>query len=519
MRRRFLGLIFCLCFFAVDSGSIAAAASIVYLPMDDRPVNLEYVVDTVTAGGAEIITPPMDLIPGRTRTADPEKIWQWVFATAPHVDSMVLSTDSLIYGGLVASRTHQLSPGILRDRVERFRELKEKHPSLRLYLFGTIMRTPRMSAGGTEPSYYEKIGPQIFRLTSLEDKLEVLGLTSEEKAELSALLAKLPPEFLADWRDRRAKNFAVNRRLQELCREEVFAFFLLGRDDSSPLSASHQEGRYLTKAAGNLAASRYLSIPGADNLGVSMVSKAMNDLLMRIPTVRILFAPGAGGSTVPTYEDRPLGETAVQHIAANGGIQFFSARKPDLILALHTPADGKTREANSPENVTTANQATIEFVRSLKTMKEEGLRIALGDVSFANGADNSLLPALKEAGLLPRLASYSGWNTAGNTIGFALGQAMLTTEASEQDRLRLLAVRYLDDWAYQANIRTILVNEIVYPAGNSGQYLNELKPKLVEAAREKIRRFAKLNLWPMDTEKITVDFPWNRMFELGVRLP
>jgi hypothetical protein len=46
-----------------------------------------------------------------------------------------------------------------------------------------------------------------------------------------------------------------------------------------------------------------------------------------------------------------------------------------------------------------------------------------------------------------------------------------------------------------------------------------LKPDLVAAAQEKIRRFAKLNLWPMETEKINVDFPWNRMFELGVKLP
>lgn len=487
--------------------------------MDDRPVNLEYVVDTVKAGGAEIVAPPLELIPGRTRSADPEKTWQWIFAVAPHADSMVLSTDSLVYGGLVASRTHQLPPGILRDRVERFRELKEKHPSLRLYLFGTIMRTPRMSAGGTEPAYYEKIGPQIFRMTSLEDKQEVSGLAPEEKEELAGLVAKMPPEVLNDWRERRAKNLAVNRRLQELCREDIFAFFLLGRDDSSPLSASHQEGRYLTKAAGNLPASRYLSIPGADNLGISMVSKAMNDLLLRIPTVRVLFAPGAGGSTVPTYEDRPVGETVVQHVTANGGIRVDFVRNPDLVLALHTPADGKTREANSPENTSAANQATIAFVRQIKTLTAEGQKVALGDISFANGADNALLPALKNAGLLPKLASYSGWNTAGNTIGFALGQAILATEASEQERHKLLAIRYLDDWAYQANIRTILVNEIVYPAGNSGQYLNELKPELVAAAQEKIRRFAKLNLWPMDTEKITVDFPWNRMFELGVRLP
>ena len=85
-------------------------------------------------------------------------------------------------------------------------------------------------------------------------------------------------------------------------------------------------------------------------------------------------------------------------------------------------------------------------------------------------------------------------------------------------RKKLLAVRYLDDWAYQANIRGQLYQEVVYPAGNDGQWLNNLKPRLTKAATEKIRRFAATNLWPMTVEDIWVEFPWNRMFELGVHI-
>jgi hypothetical protein len=142
----------------------------------------------------------------------------------------------------------------------------------------------------------------------------------------------------------------------------------------------------------------------------------------------------------------------------------------------------------------------------------------VGDVSYANGADNSLMAELKKQKLLDGLAAYSGWNTAGNTLGYAVGQGMLALHTPDALRKKLLAVRYLDDWAYQANIRGQLYEQIVYPAGNNGQRFNAPTPALTRAAADKIRHFAAENLWPIPPESIWVDFPWNRMFELGVHI-
>ena len=95
---------------------------------------------------------------------------------------------------------------------------------------------------------------------------------------------------------------------------------------------------------------------------------------------------------------------------------------------------------------------------------------------------------------------------------------MLAEHTQDALRQKLLTVRYLDDWAYQANIRGQLYEEVVYPAGNNGQWLNALKPKVTKAATTKIRQFAAENLWPIPSENIWVEFPWNRMFELGVHI-
>ena len=494
------------------------AALIGYVPMDDRPVNLEYVADTARAAGETIVTPPVLNIAGRQRPGNVPGLWEWVFEQAAVSDAMALSADSLVYGGLVASRTHFDSEAELSARLEKFRELKRRYPALRLYVFNTIMRTPKMSAGATEPPYYEQLGPTIFRITALEDKRESAGLTAAESAELAQLTARVPVAHLVDWRTRRAKNYRINEQLQQLAREGIFEYLLLGRDDASPLSASHQEARHLQTSGAGLPASRYLSIPGADNLGMSLVVQAINDVNFRLPFVKVFYAPGAGGATVASYEDRPLAESIPQHITVAGGVKADWAKQPDVVLAVNSPTDGKTREANLPGNVTQANPAVRTFVGQVCSELAAGRTVSVGDVSFANGADNSLLTLMKEAGILDRLAAYSGWNTAGNTLGYAVGQGMLSPFMPAGQRKKMLAVRYLDDWAYQANIRGQLYEEVVYPAGNDGQWLNALKPRVTKAATLKIRRFAAANLWPMTVENIWVEFPWNRMFELGVHI-
>jgi hypothetical protein len=143
------------------------AQTIMYVPFDNRPVSYEYVIDTVKKGGFDILVPPEGDLAARTRSANPDQLWEWVFAHAKEADGVVVSADTLIYGGLVASRTHEISEEVLLQRTANFKKLKELNPSLRLYVFSTIMRSPHASSGGVEPAYYETYGPAIFRIHAL----------------------------------------------------------------------------------------------------------------------------------------------------------------------------------------------------------------------------------------------------------------------------------------------------------------------------------------------------------------
>ncbi|MEG6586931.1 DUF4127 family protein [Dendrosporobacter sp. 1207_IL3150] len=493
------------------------AATILYVPQDDRPVSLENIVDTAEAAKISVLVPPMDIIASRDKKGDPEKLWQWVKENAYKADALVLSGDSLIYGGLVDSRTHDFGEVILQKRLNRFKELHEANPAIPIYVYSTILRTPQGSAGGVEPAYYEQYGWNIFQLTALRDKAEIEGLTKQEKKLIDYNLGTIPPDALADWQQRRQKNFAINAGLLDLNRQEIFRFFLLGRDDTAPYSQSHKEGREISALAVDLPKARFQTFPGADQLAMVMLARAYNDLNYYIPIVKVQYAPGAGENSIPSYEDQKVGKSIVGHVTAAGGVVLNNPRKPDLLLYINTSFTGKTFEAASPNNTTKLTPTLRQFVDDIKLSVEAGQSVSLADISFANGSDNALITELSRLNLLDRMNSYSGWNTAGNTIGFTIGQGMLAKHTDEQERKRLLAVRYLDDWAYQANIRQALEKEILYPNKGSLVYLNELRSVLTVEAEKKARQFVAEHLW-FPPEQLTVEFPWNRMFEVRVNI-
>lgn len=494
------------------------AKTILYVPADDRPVSLEYAVDTVKAANLDILTPPVEYLAGRNRKGDAEKLWEWVNEHIKGADAAVVSADSLIYGGLVDSRTHDFAGYVLDWRVKRFNALKEANPSVRLYVFDTIMRTPQASVGGVEPWYYEKYGSNIFLMTALQDKAEQKGLSAEEQKKLDAAIKAVPKDLIEDWMNRRAKNFKINTQLVEMAKNNQFNYLLIGRDDTAPFSQSHKEGLAISKLAAGLPASKFATFPGADQLGMVLLARAYNDLTMQIPIVQIEYALGAGGATVPSYEDQPIAKTISDHIIAAGGIVMAKPQKPDMILAVNTPVNGITPEAESLDNIAIPTLSTREFVNKVVSHLGTGKRVAVADISFANGADNALMREMKDRQLLGRLSSYSGWNTASNTLGYAIGQGMMAGAMNDNMRQRLLTVRYLDDWAYQANIRSQIYTEVIYPNNGSLVYLNELEPLVAAKANEKLALFARRNLADLPADKLKVTFPWNRMFELKIEL-
>ena len=49
-----------------------------YVPQDDRPVSLQYTVDTAREAGMTILTPPQNLISGKNYQGQADQIMAWV---------------------------------------------------------------------------------------------------------------------------------------------------------------------------------------------------------------------------------------------------------------------------------------------------------------------------------------------------------------------------------------------------------------------------------------------------------
>ena len=135
---------------------------------------------------------------------------------------------------------------------------------------------------------------------------------------------------------------------------------------------------------------------------------------------------------------------------------------------------------------------------------------------IGNGADNALVKELFDKGLAYKLAAYGGWNTAGNSLGFALGQGLMSNEFAQSMKKVLLDERYLDDWAYQSNVRMKTYTQLIWPNywPNS-----DLKGEQLDKAEAFISREMVQLAEPLMGEAVKAyhyTLPWKRMFEVQV---
>ena len=504
------------------STASAQGKKILYVPIDDRPCNLAQVEQVAEKLGYELLTPPEGIIGTKGFNGDAEKMWAWVYENAPQAQAAVLSTDSLIYGSLVGSRTHNLDAETILERAKRFKAFHEKFPSLTVYAIGTVMRTPRSgSASSAEPAYYKDYGAKFFNYTALLDKQEMGELSSSERRALKKLQADIPAEYLDDWFKRREKNSDANELFIEYTRAGVFDYFLLGCDDSAMFSQTHRESRKLTELSSDMGKTHIQVTSGADELGMLMISRAINRDRDARPFVSVMYNAGKGAETFPSYCNEPIGISVDAAIIAVGGLRIPAHERADLVLAVNTRANGKTFEAAfANKNKLNLRGDLKTFMEPVKNFVAKNYPVAIADISFANGADNALMNQLKRNDLLYRIKAYGGWNTATNSSGFLIGAGVLTKFMSDKDVAELLTTRYLDEWAYQANVRQEIVGASYgLPGEGTPLDLKDKVPPLEKLLNERMKTFAAENLklprWRLEDLRFTL--PWKRTFECDPR--
>ena len=322
---------------------------------------------------------------------------------------------------------------------------------------------------------------------------------------------------MADWFDRRARNYDANKLFIDFTAANVFNYFLLGCDDSAIYSQTHLESRHIKEYGKDLGKTRLTVTSGADELGMLLLSRAVNDMRNHIPFFHVAYNIGKGGETIPTYTNGKIKDDIKDAIAVVGGIEVPNPAHADMVVAVNTAYDGKTIEANTAANTVKPRRGTKPFVNMVKNYLEQGYPVGIADIACGNGADNALMEELKKENLLFRLFAYGGWNSATNSAGFMLGSGSMLKWLDTRDRYAMLTTRYLDDWAYQANVRNQVGALLpTLPGEIDGAYLGGKWQGANEKATMLISEFADKNIrLPKDytRQNLTVRLPWHRLFE------
>lgn len=493
----------------------ALAKTILYVPQDNRPVDYAYTVSTAEHAGYTVITPPERYLSGSNFQGSPEQLMMWVQNNASQADAMVLSIDSLVYGGLVDSRKHNLSMDVLTRRIEKVEDLHRQFPKKPIYAFSTVMRSPWAGGKGVEPDYYLQVGSDIYQLASLQAKMDSDNLTPQERSDWFAIMRRIPQEYLQDWFNRRNKNMSINYRLIEDTRKGMFAYYSLGHDDNSVKTQSSLESKYLELVGKDIPKEQFGSFPGADQLGLLLITRANNDFTGYHPKVTIIYPLGGGEKTVPSYDGQAIGKTIKEHIEAIGGV-VTDTEKPDLLLAVNTPLTTSTTESGNFENFPIMLDSTKAFLGQIEMAVQQQIPVSLVDMAFSNGSDNTLIYGLYKDKMLYRLAAYNGWNTASNSVGYGIAQGILSRYMTPKAHKQMLTTQYLDNWVYQANVRDYIYRlQQKIEAGTEQKRYPTVMQELQSRTKEQLQRYAQTYL-EVDPRTVDVTFPWNRLFEVYV---
>lgn len=515
MKKNLLLLLFSCFFFMSEGLAFAKPMSILFIPVDDRPVSLKYVVDVIKKTDIKLMIPPEKYLAGYNRVGNPNELNKWLLANAKKADAVVISTDSLIYGGLVPSRTHQEKVDVLLRRIENIKNIKKQNPSIDIYAFSSLMRTPRASVKGLEPDYYAQYGPRIFRLTQLNDKEEMMGLTVSEIAERKNMIKIVPKEYLSDWFNRRRINLSVHLQLADLVRDKIFEYYLIGKDDNAPWSQTHMEVRHFRKQTQDISSARMDIVPGIDQIGMLMLARARMDDNLQRPYIYAIYSEGVGTLTVPSYSDQKVLESVDLQIRASGALGSFDEQRTRIILAVNTPFDGRTLETAHLHNLPYTSKYNVNFVKEIEKNIQEGRDVAIADIAFANGSDNGFMEELARNNMFGKIDTYSGWNTADNSIGFAIAQALLLQGMTRVEKDQIIKTRLIDDWIYQANVREQVAKEYLHKDPNAryalGSNAKHIEKIVDEAIHKKVAEYSYLKNF-----KFKATLPWHRLFEVKI---
>mgnify|MGYP002520723175 FL=1 len=440
-----------------------------FVPIDNRPVcyTLPKILSEIDES-IEFFIPERKYLGDLTKSADIEGLFEWLMCL-PKLDAIILSLDTLAYGGLIPSRRCPETFEQIRHRIETLREILDGK-DCKIYAFSSIMRISNNNYNEEEKEYWSEWGKKIFEYSYECNKS---GGSLRIKNDI-------PPAILDNYIETRARNFEINKIYLNWQKQGVFDTLIFSKDDCAEYGFNVQEATMLEKMGAFVKT-------GADEIPLSLLSRAIYGNIKICP----IFLEPESKNLISNYEDISI-EKSVKGQIELAGCTVSEENDADILLYVN---NFKKQQGEIVMKVDTEN-----FAQTFTTPDRPYM---VADVRFANGADNNFVQEFFKNEINDEnFYGYSAWNTSANSLGSLICGAKIKFVAQKYNKKafeKLEITRFLDDWGYQANVR------------------QNLQAPDVEEVSLLMKSFENKVYTKFGTNaNIKYSFPWKRLFEVEV---
>lgn len=461
---------------------------IALIPIDNRPVCcLLPKMNADINKNTKLFLPERKFLGSLEKNADTQALFDWL-EDLDDIDYLIISADTLIYGGLIPSRRGKDSFETLEQRVLKLRNILLKK-QCKTFVFSSIMRISNNNVNEEEKPYWNEWGEKIFAYSYNLHRMEAEGNPLAKK-KVQSLSSEIPKDILTDWLSTRMRNFEVNKLYLELYDDKLIDTLIYAKDDCAQFGLNVKEANYFEFEAESR--KNVFVKTGADEIPLSLLARTYTEKPLKIAPV---YTREDSVNLISNYEDISVKKSVNSQIETTG-CTVSDTENADLILYVN---NFKNEQGELVMNVDTPL-----FSGEIPSFDKP---YCVADIVNANGADNNFADKLLNVDL-SNFYGYSGWNTTGNTLGSVLCTAIIKFKSEDYNEKafnRLQTVRFLDDWAYQANLRKIFKTENI----KDGE---EIKKRFIPF-EERVKKV-------FGTEELNVgySFPWNRYFEIEISI-
>lgn len=535
---------------------------IAYVPLDDRPDNVERAVYLADSLGYELAMPEADdyrtrlqdqpLNENGTQYGDRADLYEWVLAQeAAGCDRYILSLDQLLSGGLVNSRSLwesepvTLSDGTTlteEDLLENLLSTLAADADNQVWLLESVMRlAPTVGYDHWDLEGYNALRSygMAGRPVLEGEKLTISNIEADYRLGSGGTVLALSEFGLEEWEvaeylSARTRKLSLSDQMLETVSRPGYENFhvLIGIDDSSVEdSIQKNEIAYLR----SLLREGDALLSGVDDLAFKAIARLyLDEIGWQGANVSVRYYGGTEDQPACDYDYQPLTTIMEEHFDFFGLTEADPGAEELRILVLTQPADEAQKAAYYEA-----------LIADLNDCRKAGMPVVLIDAG--NGTYGTAFhDALTEETELGWLLSYAGFLDMAIVTGTALSHGVARyaflhhgeqTEATERAFARTLADSILKDFCYKNVVREELIayirndlggnpDNFWQPAIDLEAVQSRLENGMDAATADVVENLEHSNFisnlesytergWG-GVELTNYRFPWDRAFEIGM---